>query len=237
MLAALVVLGLGASGLDVTTETPDSLCPPLEATRQAVQARVGEVAGGPYRAVYTLVRDAELGVDSVRLVLTDGEGQMLLERLLPVPVGGCADLATAIALVLERHFQGMGGGAGEVGEDPHEASDAADAPPAPSAAPAARPDSVPAVGSPVAASPSAQQPPELRGTTPAPAWLRLRAGGGLNHDSSPLFTVGAEFRAAPWWNVGLDAALAVVPSRRSDRGYAFESSTHAFWLGSPFMVL
>jgi hypothetical protein len=88
----------------------------------------------------------------------------------------------------------------------------------------------------VAASPSAQQPPELRGTTPAPAWLRLRAGGGLNHDSSPLFTVGAEFRAAPWWNVGLDAALAVVPSRRSDRGYAFESSTHAFWLGSPFMV-
>jgi len=109
MLTELVVLGLGLTGLEIISDTPGALCPPLELTQQAVDARLGEVKGGPYQARYSLIHDAERGTASVRLVLTEAEGQMLLERYLPVPAGGCTDLAAAIAVILERYFQAISG--------------------------------------------------------------------------------------------------------------------------------
>ena len=94
----------GFPALDVTTSTPDALCPPVEEARAAIQARVGEVRGD-YRVEFALVR----GVDGRQVLeLTVHEAQQqVLARELPLDDAGCQDAAQAIALVVERYFDAV----------------------------------------------------------------------------------------------------------------------------------
>jgi len=90
--------------LDLTTSTPDALCPPLEEARVAVKARVGEVAGD-YHAEFELVRATD-GRQALELILREGRAEVL-RRQLPLDAAGCQDAAQAIALVLERYFDAV----------------------------------------------------------------------------------------------------------------------------------
>lgn len=99
------MLGLGALlALEITTSTPDALCPPLEEARAAVRARVGEVRGA-YQAEFSLVR-ADDGLQSLDLVVRES-GSVRMSRSLPLEGVGCEDAAQAIALVLERYFDSV----------------------------------------------------------------------------------------------------------------------------------
>jgi hypothetical protein len=94
----------GFAALEVTTSTPDALCPPIAEARAAIQARVGEVRGD-YHVEFALVR----GVDGRQVLeLTVHEAQQqVLARELPLDDAGCQDAAQAIALVLERYFDAV----------------------------------------------------------------------------------------------------------------------------------
>jgi hypothetical protein len=94
----------GLLALEVTTSTPDALCPPLEEARAAIVARVGEVQRA-YRVEFALIR-SEDGQRALNLVLREGE-QQLLSRELPLDDAGCQDAAQAMALVLERYFDAL----------------------------------------------------------------------------------------------------------------------------------
>ena len=94
----------GFLALELTTLTPDALCPPLEEARAAVKARVGEVRGS-YHADFSLVRGDD-GHQVLDLRLRDG-AQQVLHRELSLDEGGCQDAAQAIALVLERYFDAV----------------------------------------------------------------------------------------------------------------------------------
>jgi hypothetical protein len=94
----------GLLALDVTTSTPDALCPPLEEVRAAVEARVGEVIGD-YHAEFSLVR-GQRGRQALRLVLHDGS-EPVLEREIELEGTECQDAPQAIALVLERYFDAV----------------------------------------------------------------------------------------------------------------------------------
>jgi len=91
----------GLHALDLTTSTPDALCPPLEEARAAVKARVGEVRG-EFHAEFGLIRRDD-GRQALELVLREGAAPVL-RRELPLDEAGCDDAAQAIALVLERYF-------------------------------------------------------------------------------------------------------------------------------------
>lgn len=143
----------GLHALDLTTSTPDALCPPIEEARAAVKARVGEVRGD-FHAEFSLIRRDD-GRRALQLSLREGDAQVL-SRELPLDDAGCDDAAQAIALVLERHF------------------DALDQPEAPPAAPKlesvpATPDRAPAQVVSVATTRDA------RSTPPRRPW-RVRAG-------------------------------------------------------------
>ena len=94
----------GFLALEVTTSTPDAMCPPLEEARAAISARVGEVQG-TYRAEFALIRAAD-GRQVLALSVRQGAEQVL-ERELPLDAAGCQDAAQAIALVLERYFDAV----------------------------------------------------------------------------------------------------------------------------------
>lgn len=101
--SALPIFALGAAGLSVDSLSPDALCPPLEETRAAVEARLGSVElEGTWHATYLLVHRTQ--GDFVSLSLRDPDGLLRLERELPVQGGSCATLSRVIALVLERFF-------------------------------------------------------------------------------------------------------------------------------------
>ncbi len=91
----------GFHALDLTTSTPDALCPPLEEARAAVKARAGEARGDSH-AEEGLIRGPD-GRQALRLLLREGT-ETVLRRELPLDEAGCDDAAQAIALVLERHF-------------------------------------------------------------------------------------------------------------------------------------
>jgi hypothetical protein len=94
---------LGAGGLAVDSSSPDALCPPLAETRRAVADRLGSVElEGTWHATYVLAHRAQGDFVSLRLV--DPEGNLRLERELPVQAGSCATLSQVVALVLERFF-------------------------------------------------------------------------------------------------------------------------------------
>jgi hypothetical protein len=94
----------GFLALDLTTRTPDALCPPLEEARAAVKARVGEVRGD-YHAEFALIR-ADDGQQKLDLSLREGRDEVL-RRELALDAAGCQDAAQAIALVLERYFDAI----------------------------------------------------------------------------------------------------------------------------------
>lgn len=105
----LVVAQLG-SALVVETGSPDALCPDLTRTREAVAARLGtlDVAEAGWIATYTIGHAPDAGRgDFVRLLLHDPEGRVRLERDLPLEPGGCAAMAQAIAVVLDRYFRAL----------------------------------------------------------------------------------------------------------------------------------
>lgn len=94
----------GLLALDVTTSTPDALCPPLEEARAAIKARVGEVRGA-YHVEFALVRAAD-GHQVLELDVREGQ-QKVLERELQLDDAGCQNAAQTIALVLERYFDAV----------------------------------------------------------------------------------------------------------------------------------
>jgi hypothetical protein len=94
----------GLLALDVTTSTPDALCPPLADVRAAVQARVGEVKGD-YHAEFSLLR-GQGGRQALRLLLRAGS-EPVLERQIELEGVACQDASQAIALVLERYFDAV----------------------------------------------------------------------------------------------------------------------------------
>jgi hypothetical protein len=178
---------IGAGGLVITTPTPDALCPPLGATRDAVDARLGSLElEGTWRATYNVVHRVD--GDYVELKLQDGADQVRLERALPVRGESCSTLAQVIALVLERYFQRPGGELAAT-EPEAPAREAAPPPPEPVETPAAVPPPSPApepsgraflgfggyVGN-VWAGPSVEL--GWRGThaRTLPAWFRLSLG-------------------------------------------------------------
>jgi len=164
----------GLHALDLTTSTPDALCPPLEEARAAVKARVGEVRG-EFHAEYGLIRGAD-GRQALRLVLREG-AEPVLRRELPLDEAGCDDAAQAIALVLERHF------------DVIERPDLTEATPKLESVPAS-PDPAPAQVAPVAATPDRPR------TAPASAAKKSwEARAGLLYDGELGIapTVGVTF--------------------------------------------
>lgn len=148
----------GFPALDVTTSTPDALCPPIEEARAAIQARVGEVRGN-YHVEFALVRAAD-GRPVLELKVHEAQ-QQVLARELPLDAAGCQDAAQAIALVLERYFDAL--------EKPAVASTAEPIP--------VRTDEQPSLNSPPAAV------GEMTTATPAPSrWRAWRAHAGFAYD-------------------------------------------------------
>ncbi len=94
----------GWFALELTTSTPDALCPPLEEARAAVRSRVGDVRGS-FEARYALIR-ADDGRPVLDLIVMEGQ-ERVLHRELPLDAAGCQDAAQAIALVLERYFDAV----------------------------------------------------------------------------------------------------------------------------------
>jgi hypothetical protein len=94
----------GFLALQVTTSTPDAMCPPLEEARAAIEARVGDVKGA-YQAEFALIRGSD-GRQLLQLSVRQ-EAVEVLHRELPLDVSGCQDAAQAIALVLERYFDAI----------------------------------------------------------------------------------------------------------------------------------
>jgi hypothetical protein len=181
----------GFHALDLTTSTPDALCPPLEETRAAVKARVGEVRG-EYQAEFALIR-ADDGQQALELVLRDRQAEVL-RRELPLDGAGCDDAAQAIALVLERYFDAIEKG------DPSAAS---------------KPENVPSTPAPSTSQPAPEVAPAAAPSPPARpqrAW-RLRAGAVYDFELGPAASLGAAlyptaFRLSPRVRIGvaLDAA-------------------------------
>jgi hypothetical protein len=194
----------GFLALEVTTSTPDALCPPLEEARAAITARVGEVRGA-YHVEFALVRTAD-GRPVLELWVREGE-ELVLQRELPLDDAGCQDAAQAIALVLERYFDAV--------EKP--TPPASNLEPIPET-PAARPSQ----DSP---SPVARDVPE----PPAPSSTRraVRARAGLTYDLelglAPTLGVAvspAAFRLTPRLQVGvtLDISPFLTPLTEQIRG-------------------
>jgi hypothetical protein len=200
----------GFHALDLTTSTPDALCPPLAETRAAVNARVGEVRG-EYQAEFTLVR-ADDGQQALELVLRERQVEVL-RRELPLDGAGCDDAAQAIALVLERYFDAI------EKREPSEAAKPASAP---------RP-SAPAASQRASVAPAAAKP------SPRPATWRARAGAVYDGQLGPAANVGlvlypTAFRPSARFRIGvaLDAAqflLRLTETVREEKISAFTLRT------------
>lgn len=158
----------GFHALDLTTSTPDALCPPLEETRAAVKARVGEVRG-EYQAEFALIR-ADDGRQTLLLTLRERQAEVL-RRELPLDGAGCEDAAQAIALVLERYFDAIE--KREPIESTNPPTDSETTPP-----PALQPASV--------------VPSRERSSAPLPTRQRwqLRAGAAYDFELGPALSVG-----------------------------------------------
>ncbi len=110
--------------LDVSTSTPDALCPPLPEVEAALAGLVGGLPEGHYSVRYALQRSVS-GSKSIRLELYGAQPEPLLARDLALDEGGCDEAARAIAVVVERYFE-------RLSEEPADAASASVAePPAP----------------------------------------------------------------------------------------------------------
>jgi hypothetical protein len=181
----------GFPALDVTTSTPDALCPPIEEARAAIQARVGEVRGD-YHVEFALVRGVD-GRQVLKLSVHEAQ-QQVLTRELSLDGAGCEDAAQAMALVLERYFDAV--------EKPA----------------AAKPEPIPV---PPDDQPSRNSPPSVADEAPpvAPAtssWRTWRASAGFLYDlelglapSVGVAVLPEAFRLTP--RLQLAVALDVAP--------------------------
>lgn len=200
---------LGAAGLSVDSLSPDALCPPLEETRRAVAARLGNVElDGTWRATYVLVHRQQ--GDFVTLKVIDPVGAERLERQLPAQGAACAALPAVIALVLERFFVPPEQTQPPATSAPAEPSPArAPSGPAPASPPAgaAPPPSVPSpVTAPVASAAPGDRPASAARATESPRSLRLGAElWGTGDWLAPGLRAGARVGGAYW--VGLHAGL------------------------------
>ena len=110
----LLAMGLGRAPTEfqIDTDTPDSLCPELSMTRDAVQKRLGKLeveGGGIWRGHYGAVHDPSgRHGDYVRLVIVDPNGKEQATRDFSIRGESCATLAQAIALVVEGFFRDLG---------------------------------------------------------------------------------------------------------------------------------
>ncbi|HOU92788.1 MAG TPA: hypothetical protein PLU22_17165 [Polyangiaceae bacterium] len=212
----LVVAQLG-SALVVETGSPDALCPDLTRTREAVAARLGtlDVAEAGWIATYTIGHAPDAGRgDFVRLRLRDPEGRVRLERDLPLEPGGCAAMAQALAVVLDRYFRALAEAAA-----PADDAEPPDEAPPPSSGDAATPGDERPPGAGLDAPGGAATTPDVEQDAgpalPDPQLeLGLLAGAALDLPSgaaellftapvAPLFRVGvtvsAPFRAEREW--------------------------------------
>jgi hypothetical protein len=192
------MLWLGAFlSLDLTTSTPDALCPPLEEARAAVKARVGEVRGN-YRAEFALVR-ADDGRQTLALTLRE-EDKEVLRRELPLDSAGCQDAAQTIALVLERYFDAI--------ERP-----TAPPPPAPAAA-EEPPRTTPSPSPPPSPGPAPRQAPRDRE-------FRIKAGLLYDRELGTAVALGASYlpqalRLSSRWRVGFGVDVAPFLAGQTD---------------------
>lgn len=238
MLGPLFAITTGAAALVVTTDSPDALCPPLEQARAATQARVGEVEGGPYEARYVTVRDAESGVEQLRLVLTNASGKTLLERTIPLGPDGCKDASQAIALILERYFRGVPGARLAPQTTPEVSS---------RVTPARSPPSTPSTPEHSRAPKTSLPPPAAVGAYdrgPAEPSLSpttllsflARGGAGVDHLGTPEVAIGAELSTASFWAIGIDGVFGLAPAAHADQGFELESTTHSLYASSLFLL-
>lgn len=111
MLPLWMVVASATTGLVVESLSADALCPDLAQTERAVSDRIGQLdvpLGKVWRASYTLVHSPSTGQpDVVRLELRDPEASVRLVRDLPLGGQSCRDMASVIALVLDRYFRSL----------------------------------------------------------------------------------------------------------------------------------
>ncbi len=92
--------------------TQGAACPELEQVRSAVERRLGQlVLDGRrgWRAVYGVsTTSGGAPADVVRLELYGPDQRLELQRDLPMAGEACSTMSEVIALVLDRHFRGLG---------------------------------------------------------------------------------------------------------------------------------
>jgi hypothetical protein len=194
----------GFLSLDLTTSTPDALCPPLEEARAAVNARVGEVRG-EYHADFALIR-ADDGRQALALTLRERDEEVL-RRELPLDAAGCQDAAQTIALVLERYFDAIERPAAQEPEPP--------------------PKVVPELSK--VASPPRDEPPADRPLTPSRDW-GVRVGLLYDRELGSAAVLAASFHprvlrlSHSWrWGIGLEVAPFFARQSEALRGERIEA--------------
>lgn len=220
----LLMLSIGAGGLSVATDSPDAFCPPLEEAQEAVAARVGAVTGGQFEARYGLQRDANTGATSLRLVMRDEAGTLVLERELPLNEGDCSHAATVMALILERYFTSH-----------------SSAPPSPAPSiepPQARVEPSLASEEPVSAPPPSEpEPEEARRTQGAPVKVSqpqaplvhsLRLSLAYSPKTLRLGFAGG-IDLTPTWQWLFEANAQLINNEVEEAGYDFSVARHALF--------
>ncbi|HSC87390.1 MAG TPA: hypothetical protein VLC09_08985 [Polyangiaceae bacterium] len=228
--------------LRLATETPDALCPTLADVRSAVQARVGEVAGGEYEARFRLVRGARGEGDALHLELHDESGAAVLVRELPVDRGACEESAQAVALILERYFEQLGAVESTSSSEPAQSSGPVEGAPVEGAPVegraaaegnaasglAASNDAPPpgaAAAAPVAPTPAAEATSEQ----PSPWALRAAGGGGwLGGEGTGFVGLGGEVWLGSSWSLAVDGQWTSL--ERTDTSSAPVASAKSLWL-------
>lgn len=108
--------------LQVEAETPGALCPPLPTATATLSERLGTVEDD-YVLRYSVLHNGAKGETSLGLVMTNAEGQVVLDRRVPLGAEGCESAAQVMAHVVETFFaeQSLNAPATAPGE-PQEAS-------------------------------------------------------------------------------------------------------------------
>ena len=191
--------GVQTTEFELDTDTPDSLCPELTMTRDAVRQRLGQLeteGGGRWHGSYSTVHDptGRRG-DYVRLVIRDAEGKEHLNRELPIKGESCDTLAQAIALVIDGFFR-------ELTQSPTR-EEAEENPPPPQhplgrVTPSERPTALPPIA-------STTPTPKLAGT---PEQVGFALGGSYESvPSKPALTIAFSVAQPGRWRTQLQAGI------------------------------
>lgn len=105
VVGALWPLGMTAllGALQVEAETPGALCPPLPTANATLTERLGTVEDD-YVLRYSVLRNGAKGETSLGLVMTNSEGEVVLDRRVPLGPEGCESAAQVMAHVVETFF-------------------------------------------------------------------------------------------------------------------------------------